>query len=51
MVMNGKHFAITKYMISKLEGINYGIVRRPFSQISDVEKKVADNMIASLTAN
>lgn len=51
MVLNGKHFAITKYMISKLEGINYGIVRRPFSQISDVEKKVADNMIASLTAN
>lgn len=45
MTLNGKHFSITKYLISKMEGIEYGTVRKPFLPLSLEEKNVADKLL------
>ncbi|MBR4426268.1 MAG: N-acetylneuraminate lyase [Spirochaetales bacterium] len=48
MTLNGKHFNISKYIISKIEGIDYGIARKPFGPLAKPEIEAAERIIDRL---
>jgi N-acetylneuraminate lyase len=48
MTLNGRHFGISKYIISKIEGIDYGVARKPFQPIQKPEIEAAERVIAKL---
>ena len=50
LTRNGKHFAISKYVISKLENIDYGTARKPFAPLTEEEIRLADELIEKLAA-
>lgn len=43
----GKLFAVLKYLISEREGIDYGICRKPFAELSDADRDICRNLLAS----
>lgn len=45
MTANGKHFAITKHMISRIEGIEYGTARKPFAPLTQEEIAKVDKLV------
>ena len=45
MTANGKHFAITKRMISRIEGIEYGTARKPFAPLTQEEIAKVDKLV------
>jgi len=51
MVAGGKHFAIAKRMISRIEGIDYGMPRKPFSSLTPEEERAADEQVERLLAD
>lgn len=44
MIKGGKLFAVLKYMISCIEGIDYGVCRKPFPQLTKEEQHVAEHL-------
>ena len=48
MTLNGRHFGISKYIISRIEGIDYGVARKPFQPIGKAEIEAAERVIAKL---
>ena len=50
MMLHGKHFAISKYMISKIEGIDYGTARKPFIPLTAEETATIDALTERLLA-
>ena len=48
MTIHGKHLALTKYLISRIEGIDYGVSRKPFDELNDQEKDVAESILERL---
>lgn len=42
MMLHGKHFAVSKRMISRIEGIEYGTARKPFVPLTEEEKATVD---------
>ncbi len=48
MILHGKHFAISKYMISKIEGIYYGTARKPFIPLTEEEIAAIDALTERL---
>lgn len=42
MMLHGKHFAVSKRMISRIEGCCYGTARKPFVPLTDEEKATVD---------
>lgn len=48
LTLNGKHFSIAKYIISKIEGIDYGFARKPFSPLGKDEIEAAEKVIEML---
>ena len=49
MTLHGKHFAIVKHIISKIEGIDYGCCRKPFSALNTEEIEVAEKLAAEIS--
>ena len=49
MTLNGKHFNISKYIISKIEGIDYGYARKPFGPLGPAEIEAAEKVIEMLS--
>ena len=43
----GKLFAVLKYLISKIEGIEYGICRKPFATLTDEDIALCDTLLAN----
>lgn len=51
MMLHGKHFAVSKRMISKIEGIEYGTARKPFAPLTKEEEIEVDINIEKLLAS
>lgn len=45
----GKLFAVLKYLISEREGIDYGICRKPFAELTSADKEICQDLLASFT--
>ena len=50
MLLHGKHFAVSKYMISKIEGFDYGTARKPFIPLTSEEISIVDELTDRLLA-
>ncbi len=43
----GKLFAVLKYLISEREGVDYGICRKPFAELTSADKEICQGLLSS----